>query len=157
MAAVNLLFVCRDGVFDCFDKISGFIKKKYKYQDFTYPTISDELKENTVLIIASHGNQTGILKSIKERVDVTTFAQDCILTRIREKSKISKIIFLVCHAGENFQSSKKFDQVGAKDILYFDGHTREFSVGYRTNHSIKEILSLTTDSGNWVYREKEPA
>ncbi len=153
MPAINLLFVGRDGVFNCSDQIKNYSKKVFTYSGYAYPTIDDALRSGTILVIASHGNANGILKSRNERVRATEFATDCIMANISNAHRISKVVFLVCSAWLSLDASEQFSQLAPDDTLVMNGSTKKLSVNPDHDQmKINDILALDHDENGWIHQ-----
>lgn len=160
MPATNLLYVSRGNVFNCFDQIAGYTKKRYIYTQYNYPNITEALQSNTVLVVVSHGNTAGIESAAHTRVNATTFVQECLFPRIDNRHKISKVVFLVCSAGNNFGSAN-FHQLAPDQTLHFDPPNLYVESGEAQNppgqglKTINNILGLTESNSGWQYLPKE--
>jgi hypothetical protein len=143
MPASNLIFLNRDGVFDCCNRITGKIKKKYTYNLYDFPRITETLQSNTTLVVVSHGNPEGVKRAINKRCNVTDFVGTYLFSKIQYSDRISKVVYLVCSSSINFVSSDKFEQVAANGTLILDGSTHKLKIDLGEGRTINQILQFT--------------
>ena len=140
MPLPNLIFVIKDGVFDCSDQIpAGYRMKKYSCTSFdTFAEIEDFLDPRGVtLIIAAHNTMYS--------GTTATARADQVINKIKEDERkyIKKVIYLVCSAAPSMSDSSDFDQVAPEGTLALDGDTKTMSVISDTTYTLKDILKIT--------------
>lgn len=122
----RLLFVGQQGVFDCFDQIPMAAAHKSRVPwapQWNIAQCQEMLDPNCHLVIAAHGGVAGVAIDPQGTppgyINVTALAGR-ILQRITHRNRITRVTYLICHAGRNVQPSPDFAQYAPQSTLVYN-------------------------------------
>ncbi|MBC7953082.1 MAG: hypothetical protein H7Z12_14840 [Rhodospirillaceae bacterium] len=151
--AVNLIYATKDGVFNCYDKITGYTKKKYDITPTVIPAIDDALQANTILVLPSHS--TGAAHQVKfnnQYYSVSQYA-GLVLAKITNRAKVTKVVYLICSADATVAAIAGVHQVAPNALLtYSVGPPALLTVaGQAAGLSPNEVVALAATNNGFVY------
>lgn len=149
MPATNLLFARKDDAFDCFDQISGKIKQKIVVAS-QIPAIPGVLQQGTVLVLTAHGAQGGTITLGPNALSASAYAGQ-VLAQITNRTRISKIVYIVCYANTGVVSLTPTSQVASPGVITFDGSTKNLRVGTNPAMSVNQVIALGATQNGWTY------